>query len=249
MDATLGILVLLWGLLDRWCGKRSGRYEPSGGASSPSSPSSPVVPSTPGLTAPPFVPVPQSSAPPWPTLVPADLPKFPGAGWEFDEPPPKSVQLRAGQLLPALWKLGKGAYKTEKTAGRWITYQAQRVASGKKGVVAYRPKEAPKAKPPQGYAPPPRIYEARSPGIAKARNRAVAHPLGLPVLRYGRGLKPAAPDESVRVAQRKLGVTPDGRFGKGTREAVRAFQTRWMLTPDGVVGPKTWAKLLSIQAI
>jgi hypothetical protein len=78
-----------------------------------------------------------SKAPPeWPQKLPPGLPPFP-AGWEPDEPPPQSVQTRATQLLPVLWKQGPGASRKEKTAGRWITYQAQSMGT-KKGVVAFR---------------------------------------------------------------------------------------------------------------
>lgn len=76
---------------------------------------------------------------PWPQAMPAGLPPFP-AGWEFDAPPPQAVQTRAWQLLPQLWKTGAGSRKTEQTAGRWITYQAQLMKAGKKGVVAFRVK-------------------------------------------------------------------------------------------------------------
>ncbi len=77
---------------------------------------------------------------PWPQKLPVGLPPFP-AGWEFDEPPPQAVQTRAAQLLTTLWKTGPGKTKTEKTAGRWITYQSQKMGT-KKGVVAYRIKPA-----------------------------------------------------------------------------------------------------------
>lgn len=77
---------------------------------------------------------------PWPAALPEGLPPFPGAGWEFDEPPPAAVQQRAGQLVAPLWRQGSGSHRTELTAGRWITYRAEIVRSGKKGVVAYRQK-------------------------------------------------------------------------------------------------------------
>ncbi len=73
---------------------------------------------------------------PWPQAMPSGLPPFP-AGWEFDQPPPQAVQNRAWQLLPVLWKQGANARKTEKTAGRWITYVSQQMGK-KRGVVAYR---------------------------------------------------------------------------------------------------------------
>jgi len=73
---------------------------------------------------------------PWPQQVPVGMPPFP-KGWQPDEPPPKAVQDRAWQLLPVLWKKGKGNRKVEKTQGRWITYQAEQMGP-KRGVVAYR---------------------------------------------------------------------------------------------------------------
>jgi len=72
-----------------------------------------------------------------PSPVPSGLPAFP-AGWQPDQPPPPPVVSRAFALLPELWKRGAGATKTEQTAGRWITYQAQAMGAGKKGVVAFR---------------------------------------------------------------------------------------------------------------
>lgn len=74
---------------------------------------------------------------PWPQVVPQGLPAFPGHGWTPDNPPPAAVQSRAWALLHALWTGGPGTFKTEQTAGRWITYQAQPMGT-KKGVVAYR---------------------------------------------------------------------------------------------------------------
>ncbi len=88
----------------------------------------------------------KTQAVPWPQAIPPGLPPFP-AGWEFDAPPPQVVQNRAWQLLPQLWKTGAGTRKTEQTAGRWITYRAENMKAGKKGVVAYRPKAGASAQP------------------------------------------------------------------------------------------------------
>lgn len=75
---------------------------------------------------------------PWPQAVPTGLPPFP-SGWEPDEPPPSAVVTRAWQLLPILWKRGKGSTAVETIKGRWITFQAQ-MHGPKKGVTAYRVK-------------------------------------------------------------------------------------------------------------
>jgi hypothetical protein len=76
---------------------------------------------------------------PWPQAKPAGLPPFP-TGWEPDTPPPPPVVTRAWQLLPVLWKKGKGSTAVETIKGRWITFQAQVHAGNKKGVTAYRVK-------------------------------------------------------------------------------------------------------------
>jgi hypothetical protein len=69
--------------------------------------------------------------------MPAGLAPFP-SGWEYDEPPPAAVVARARQLLSDLWARGKGATRTEQTAGRWIVYRAEITRGNKRGVVAYR---------------------------------------------------------------------------------------------------------------
>lgn len=72
----------------------------------------------------------------------APAPTFPGAQWEYDEPPPAAVKARARELLTPLWAAGKGAHQVEQTGGRWIAYQSQITRGNKKGVVAYRLKRA-----------------------------------------------------------------------------------------------------------
>ena len=39
--------------------------------------------------------------------------------------------------------------------------------------------------------------------------------------------------------------TPDGDFGPATEKAIRSFQTKAALGPDGIIGPLTWARLLT----
>ena len=49
--------------------------------------------------------------------------------------------------------------------------------------------------------------------------------------------------QEVRRIQKKLGVKPDGAFGKRTKEAVKIYQFDNQLDTDGVVGPKTLAAM------
>lgn len=109
--------------------------------------------------------LPVSYTPPWPQATPKDLPPFPGAGWEPDEPPPAAVKNRAWALLEQLWGKGKGAYRIEQTAGRWIAYRAEIMASGKKGVVAYRQKKAGAAPRPAAPAAGRPVLTSTSPGM------------------------------------------------------------------------------------
>jgi peptidoglycan hydrolase-like protein with peptidoglycan-binding domain len=118
----IGLLGLLWLLF-------KGQRE-SGGAAPAAAPRVTPGGGVPELT----------STPEWPQAVPSGLPAFPGSGWEYDEPPPKAVQQRAGQLVSSLWSKGAGASKIELTGGRWIAFRAEKVRSGKNGVVAYRVK-------------------------------------------------------------------------------------------------------------
>src|SRR4051794_401196 len=75
-------------------------------------------------------------------------------------------------------------------------------------------------------------------------------PPSLAILSCAAALAPAADaarvahrGPSVRLAQRKLGVTADGVFGPRTRRAVKRFQRRHRLHADGIVGPRTWRAL------
>lgn len=72
--------------------------------------------------------------------------------------------------------------------------------------------------------------------------------MNLPTLRYGMGLEPQPPNPDVRVLQTRLGITSDGQFGSGTRDAVITFQQRRGLGVDGVVGPETWGALFTSSA-
>lgn len=227
MDAALLFLALIWHAL----GGRRG----SGATGTWAPPfSGPPAVSWPEQA--PILPTPVE----WPQVVPvSQLPVFPGSAWEFDEPPPAEVQARAGQLVSQLWAKGKGAFRIEQTAGRWIAYRAEVVASGKQGVVAYRLRSGRKV-PRTNPQKTPAIVTTAAPSSAP---RATPASASAPVLRVGDGLKPQPPNQNVRLLQKALRIPDDGRFGNGTLEAVRAFQRSRGLTPDGVVGPRTWDAL------
>lgn len=214
---------------------------------------------------------------PWPQVIPAGLPKFPGSLWEYDSPPPPAVIARAKALLPILWARGLKSFKIEKTDHRWITYRAERTKGGKKGVVAFRLKvtvhQPVPAPPVTASRPIPSVpvltpgvvtnVTHRSPGWPQAKPvstskpdivlppmvidvpRRRPDPNKLPILKYGKGLKPRAPHAEVKRLQKLLGLKVDGRFGRGTRDAVNAYQRKHGMRPDGSVGRNTWALLLA----
>jgi peptidoglycan hydrolase-like protein with peptidoglycan-binding domain len=190
--------------------------------------------------------------PPWPQVVPAGLPAFPGPDWHPASPVTGAQSARAWQLLPELWKFGEGTWKTEKTADRWTTYKAAQTSPGKKGVVAYtttvqaaaapvgpldttpaamRPQAPPVPRPPQA-APLGPTVPASTPAAAPAS--------GMPTLRL---TSPRMTGPSVVWLQQRLGIGADGSFGTGTDAAVRHYQSAHGLTADGVVGRATWAAL------
>lgn len=57
-------------------------------------------------------------------------------------------------------------------------------------------------------------------------------------------IKYGSSGEYVRIAQRKLGVYVDGKFGTKTKEATIAFQIAHGLKDDGIVGKMTWTELM-----
>lgn len=137
---SLGVLAFLWLLFGR------GGSAPARGGGGAALPATAPETSAPGILT-------STTAAPWPATLPADLPKFPSSGWEYDEPPPKVVQQRAQQLRAQLWQQGAGSHRIELTGGRWIAYRAEKVRSGNQGVVAYRVKARLPAAPGGAAAP------------------------------------------------------------------------------------------------
>jgi hypothetical protein len=216
----------------------------SGAAPAPS----PFTPPPPPPPLPPPGPTPVApaggSVAPWPQVVPAGLPPFPGSGWVPDEPPPPEVQARASALLHQLWTGPVGTFKTEQTAGRWITYQSQAMGS-KKGVVAWREANAGAPSPIANASVPafgPPSMNASPPIVSPATGNVVpaVAPSGHPTVHQG------ASGPIVQQIQQAVGATPvDGKFGPGTAAKVKAFQAAHGLAPDGIVGPQTWNAILS----
>lgn len=190
---------------------------------------------------------------PWPQVVPAGLPAFPGPQWVPDNPPGAGVVSRANQLIPVLWAHGPGTFKTEMTAGRWITYRATPMGE-KKGVVAFKQASEPTtALPPEpaivpppvspGYTPPEVVPASTRPPTAAASTAAPSV-----ALRTLRLTSPRMTGPDVKTLQVRLGIGDDGVFGTGTVAAVKAYQSSHGLQPDGVVGPKTWGSLFGRAA-
>lgn len=62
-------------------------------------------------------------------------------------------------------------------------------------------------------------------------------------------IKLGSKGEDVKVLQKYLGLTPDGNFGTNTDKKVKEWQKSKGLTPDGVIGPKSWAIILSNNGV
>jgi peptidoglycan hydrolase-like protein with peptidoglycan-binding domain len=184
--------------------------------------------------------------PPWPMVVPSDLPPFPSGGWKPASPVTSAMVSRAFQLLPTLWNFGAGTWKPEKTGPGWVVYQAVQMGP-KRGVVAFTPVTA--AVPSDV---PSQTEEAATPAARNVPSQPVVTPgAALPTTPASTSapssrfvtLRRGSRGPSVVWVQQRLGIPADGDFGHGTQAAVIAFQQAHGLAADGVVGPNTWAAL------
>jgi peptidoglycan hydrolase-like protein with peptidoglycan-binding domain len=221
-----------------------GGREGEGGGGGPYAPSMPVP--SPGDM--------QRPAP-WPQAVPTDLPPFP-VGWEYDVPPPPSVVARAQQLLSQLWSTGQGSIVQENTEGRWITYRAEVVAGGIKGVTAWRLKSgaaassapassAPMARAPapapSTYAPAPNLPPPMPPPYVPATysTSPATSPISLP-----RSVPSTATAPFIPVYTPPAG----GMSVQQIQTALNGAGAHPPLTPDGKYGPLTRAAVVGFQA-
>lgn len=204
-----------------------------------------------------------SSAPPWPQAVPSNLPPFP-SGWEYDNPPPSEVVARAWQLVDPLWAKGEGAYQQEQTGGRWITYRAEVVKGGVKGVTAWRvrsggttstapaaqPYSAPVQTPSSTAQPAPNLPPPLPPPYTPASVRTTVPatpPAGAPFQPFYNPPPGGMTTSQIQQALNNAGAAPaltvDGKYGSLTRAAVVSFQHDHNLTQDGKAGPLTQTAL------
>ena len=189
-------------------------------------------------------------ASPWPAAVPASLPPL-GQGWVPDDPVPPEVQARAAQLLAQLWQQGAGTIVQEMTGGRWITYRAEPMPDGSRGVVAYRQAgDTPGAPPQPAPGTPQGDVFVGPPQVITPPNL----PPGPQVLaQFPFALQPAgtrAPTADVQRFLNDMGYGPldvDNVLGPQTTAALQAYQTDRGLSADGVPGPQfirqSWADL------
>jgi hypothetical protein len=196
-----------------------------------------------------------ATPPPWPQVVPAGLPPFPGPGWQPAAPVKAAMTTRAWQLLPQLWASGEGTWKAEAVGPDWCVFRASQMGD-KRGVVVFTtPTAAASSNPaaqrpttlpitvtpgaplptstPIGPPPPP-------PPPPTVPASAPAPTSSMPTLRLT-AVRTKGP--AVVWLQQRLAIPADGTFGPATHAAVVSFQKAAGLTPDGVVGPNTWAKL------
>lgn len=75
-----------------------------------------------------------------------------------------------------------------------------------------------------------------------AREKASENPISKVGTKFT-NIRRGASGDNVKELQTALGITADGKFGKGTEAAVRAFQKKHGLKVDGIVGDETMSKI------
>lgn len=78
-----------------------------------------------------------------------------------------------------------------------------------------------------------------APSTTKQEAKTVTLTATLPVCEKG------SKGNAVKVIQAIVGANVDGDFGTNTAKSVKAYQKRKGLADDGIVGPKTWAVIMS----
>jgi hypothetical protein len=80
-----------------------------------------------------------------------------------------------------------------------------------------------------------------APGTKPAPKPSTGKPASKP--QVSRTLRRGSTGEDVKIVQRIVGASADGRFGPATEQAVKAWQRAHGLAADGIVGPNTQAKM------
>ena len=75
-----------------------------------------------------------------------------------------------------------------------------------------------------------------------AREKAYENPISKVGTKFT-NIKVGSSGDNVASVQKALGITADGKFGKGTRQAVMDFQKKHGLKVDGIVGDETMSKI------
>jgi peptidoglycan hydrolase-like protein with peptidoglycan-binding domain len=75
-----------------------------------------------------------------------------------------------------------------------------------------------------------------------AREKASENPISKVGTKFT-SVRKGASGDNVKELQTALGITADGKFGKGTEAAVRAYQKKHGLKVDGIIGDETMSKI------
>lgn len=75
-----------------------------------------------------------------------------------------------------------------------------------------------------------------------AREKAYENPISKVGTKFT-DIRVGSSGDNVASVQKALGITADGKFGKGTRQAVMDFQKKHGLKVDGIVGHETMSKI------